>query len=213
MPASPSDPEQTFFISTPQGVFTASGYWFQATEEMLRSYAGPVLERVSLEELLRRAVRWLRSPQVLALWALPALLMVLSPLAAVLATLVLYAAWGVLSPSLASRHVARLWGLLDNVFLQGLYYVFMLSIVAAQGQYAAMAAGLVGFVAFRWGGVAWLLRPLLRPVQRALYALPVADQVLRAFILRAALEYGVDLPQIERLKERHRERRQERRQR
>ncbi len=218
MPDRPSGPDarearspeahvrEAFYVSTPQGIFMASGFWFAATEEALRSYAAPVLEHVSLRALLRRAERWLRSPQLLALWALPLLPVVLGPWAAGGLTLALYVLWSVAGPSLPSRHVARVWGWLDHVVLQGGYYVFVLSMLAAQGRYAAMAVGLAGFVLLRWGLVQWALGPLVRPLQRALYDLPVPDQVLRAFILRAALEHRVEVPQIERMRRRMQQR-------
>jgi hypothetical protein len=43
-------------------------------------------------------------------------------------------------------------------------------------------------------------RPALDVLRRPLYTLPVADQVLRGFVLRAALRHGIELPQLERLK-------------
>lgn len=190
------------YVNTPQGIFTASGVWFSATEETLRDYAGPLFEHVSLSVLLRRAVLWLRSAQVLTLWILPALLFFLSPLSAVLVALAFYVAWRVLSPSFATRLGAAAIGFLDKAVLQGLYYVFALSILAGQGRLVAVTVGLTGFVLLRWGLLERLLHPLLRRLWRSLYELPVPDQVLRAFIIRAALQHGAELPDLERMRRR-----------
>lgn len=197
-----ADRSEGEYVSTPQGIFTASGVWFSATEEMLRDYAGPLFEHVPLAALLRRAVRWIRSAQVLTLWILPLLLFFLPPLAAALAALTFYAGWRVLSPSFATRIGAAVIGFLDKVVLQGLYYVFMLSLLAGQGRLVAVFVGLAGFVLLRWGLVERLVHPLLRRLWRTLYELPVPDQVLRAFIIRAALRHGASLPDLERMKRR-----------
>lgn len=200
-PASPAEGEEGAYVSTPQGLFTASGVWFQATEEALRDYAGPVLAHVSLAELVKRAGRWLRSPTTLAAWVLPPLLALLPPAWAVGAALVLFCGWTLLCPSLVSRRAARVAGWLERPWVQGLFYVFVLSVLAAQNQITAVIVGLAGFLMLRWGLLRRLLRWPLRAALRRLYALPPEDQVLRAFILRAGLRHNVALPQLERIRE------------
>ena len=197
----PASEEADVYVSTPQGLFTASGVWFQATEETLREYAGPVLEHVTLPELVRRAERWLRSPMTLAAWALPILLLGLPSGVAALTALVLFCGWTLLCPSLVSRRGARVAGWLEQPWLQGLSYVLVLSFLAAQDRFWAMGVGLAGFILLRWGIVRRLLHPPLRAAMRRFYALPPADQVLRAFILRAGVRHGVALPQLDRIRE------------
>lgn len=193
--------DESAFVSTPQGLFTASGVWFQANEEMLRDYAGPVLAHVSLGTLVRRAERWLHSPLTLAAWALPLLLVVWPPWAAAVGALALYAAWTLASPSMVSRPGAQVAGWLELPWMQGLFYVLVLSFLAAQQRLTAVVVGLIGFLLLRWGLVGRLLRAPLRAAARRLYALPLEDQVLRAFILRAGLRHGVELPQLERIRD------------
>jgi hypothetical protein len=199
--SSEEDENEGVYVSTPQGIFTASGVWFQATEEVLRDYAEPVLAHVSLAELIRRAERWLRSPTTLAVWALPPLLMLLAPVWAAVAALALFAGWTLLAPSLASRRAARVAGWLERPIVQGLFYVLLLSVLAAQGRVTAVVTGLAGFLVLRWGLVRRLLRVPSRAALHRLYALPPEDQVLRAFILRAGLRHDVDLPQLRRIRE------------
>lgn len=185
------------YVDTPRGIFSAAGVWFAATEEALRSYAGAVLERRPLPELIGDATRWLRSPQTLTLWALPLLLAVLPPLAAALAALVVLVAWSCVGPAFVNRPTAALLKGLDKPLVQALYFLFVLSALAAQAEYAAVWTGLGGFILLRWGIAEWAVKPLVRPIQRSIYDLPVADQVLRAFILRVALQYGLSLPQLD----------------
>lgn len=185
------------FVDTPYGIFTAAGTWFHTTEEALREYAAPVLEQVSLRMLIEWAEVWVRSPQICTLWLLPILLLAGSLEMAVLGSIALYIGWKLLSPSVVSPLAARALNGLDIVGVQGVYYVFVLSILAAQEQYAAVGVGLVGFVVLRWNLLEWAVRPLLRPLLRRMYALPLADQVLRAFIIRAALQRNISLPQLD----------------
>lgn len=189
-----ADPDEGAYVSTPQGIFTASGVWFAATEEALQRYAADLFERVPLPVLLRRAERWLHSAQALAVWVLPFVLLVLPPLAAAGVALTLFIGWKVLSPSFVSRVGAAVLGVLGRPVVQGLFYVFMLSILAAQARYAALGVGIAGFVLLRWGLIERVVHPLMRRLWRSLYALPVPDQVLRAFMLRAAMRNGVGLP-------------------
>ncbi len=196
---------ETQFVDTPEGIFTASGVWFRTTEALLRRYAGGVFEREPLLKVLTDAEVWLRSPQALTLWLLPLFLMLIPPLSAALAALVVYVAWASLGPSFVSRTLARLFRLLDVVLLQAFYYVFTLSALAAQRHYAAVWVGLGGFILLRWGLVRWATQPLVRLLWTSLYRLPVPDQVLRSLILRAALKYGVSLPEIDRIQKEIRE--------
>lgn len=185
------------FVDTPYGIFTAEGIWFHIREEELRRYASDLLDEVSLEQLLQRAALWMRSPQIITLWALPVALYLLPPVGAALLGLGLFIAWKVASPSVVSERLAWAVDRLDIAVVQGLYYVFVLSILAAQGRYSALAIGLVGFVLLRWGLVERALNPLVRPALRALYTLPLSDQVLRAFIIRMALNRRLPLPQLD----------------
>lgn len=190
---------ETQFVDTPEGIFTSSGVWFRTRVALLEDYAGAVFTHEPLPMVLTHAEVWLRSAQTLALWVLPAFLFIASPVQAGLGTLVVYVAWRGLGPSFVNRPMMRLFGVMDLVLVQALYYVFVLSTLAAQAQYSAVWAGLAGFVLLRWGLIRWSTAPLLRPIWRSLYTLPVPDQVLRATLVRAAMKFGVSLPEIDRM--------------
>lgn len=188
-----------YYVDTPAGLFTAAGIWFNTTEQALHAYAGPVLAREPLEGLLRRAEVWLRSPQTLALWALPLFLLQLPPAGAALAALAAYVGWALAGPGLVNRPLASVLRRLDSVLLQALFYVFMMSLLAAREAYPAVWVGLAGFILLRWGLVERLTRPVVTWLGRRLYPLPIADQVLRATIVRAALHHGASLPELDRM--------------
>lgn len=185
------------YIDTPYGIFTAAGVWFHTTEKALREYAAPVLNQVSLDTLIEWSEVWIRSPQLVTLWLLPALLLVMSPALAIAAGLAVYAALALLSPAVVYPFAARVLSGSDIVAVQGIFYVFMLSILAAQEQLMAVVVGLVGFILLRWRLVEKALNPVLQPVLARLYPLPIADQILRAFIIRTAVRHKLDLPQVD----------------
>lgn len=188
------------FLDTPGGLITASGVHFRTTRALLEQYAGPVLEKVGLEALVERAEVWLRSGQTVALWSLALLLLVLPPLGAALAALTVYLGWETLGPSFVSRRLVAVLRVLEKPLVQAALYIAVLSYLGSQGNVGAVGVGLAGFVLMRWRVLPLALRPVLKLLRRPLYTLPPPDQVLRAFVLRAALRHNIDLPQLEQLK-------------
>ena len=184
------------YVDTPGGIVSADGTRFHTTEKLLREYAGGVIDAVGLDVLVRRTGVWLRSPQTLAVWVLPALLAFVPWWFALALALALYTSWTVAAPGLALPGVARAAAVLEHPVVQGLVYVGALSAFAAAGMFAALWTGVAGFVALRLGAVAAAVRPALAGVLDSLYPLPPADQTLRAFIIREGVRRGVTLPGV-----------------
>jgi hypothetical protein len=191
--------EEVTILDTPYGMFTSNGLWFHVREDDVRTYAAGVLEHVSLETLVTYAGRWIYSPQTLAVWLLPMLLMVLGPVPAFACMLGAYLGWKTFCPAVVSWRIMGVVRILNQPVVQGLFYVVVLSYLAAGEQLAAVGTGLVGFVLLRWGLLRWATDPIVQRLWRGLYRLPVADQVLRAVIVRAARHYGASLDQIDRM--------------
>ena len=193
------------YVDTPGGIVAADGTRFHTTERLLHDYAGPVLDAVGLETLVRQAGVWLRTPQALAVILLPLLLLVVEWWWAAGLALIVYALWTVGAPGVVIPGLTGAARVLEHPVAQGLLYVGLLSALAAAGRYGAVWTGVAGFIAFRLGLVEALLRPVLRPALRELYALPPADQTLRGLIVRAAIRRGVTLPGVEPIEARVRE--------
>lgn len=192
-----SDDDSPSYVATPYGLVTPAGRWYHIPEEDVRSYAGNVLDHVSLDRLVQWADAWVDSPRTVALWALPPLLWRLPAGWAAGAAAVLYIGWALASPALPRVGIVRVAAGLSHVLVQGAYYVATLSALAAIEDYAAVGTGLAAFALFRWGIVEWVFRKGLRPLRRRLYPLPVTDQVLRGLIVRAALKYRVSVPHVD----------------
>ena len=184
------------YVDTPCGIMTAGGRWYHVTEEEVRDYAGEVLDHVSLEQLLRWADVWVESAETIVLWTLPPMLWWLPLNWAVAGALLLYVGWSLASPALPSLLAVRGVAALDHVIAQSVYYVVTMSAIAAAGLHAAVGIGLAGFVLLRWDVLRWASRHVLRPLQRTLYPLPVADQVLRGLIIRVALKHRLSVSQV-----------------
>ena len=195
------DPDAVY-IDTPLGLVTREGVRFNTTEALVRDYAGPVLEKVPLDVLVHRALVWLDLGRTAALCVLLPLVVYTHPLLAVLGTLLVYVGTEVLAPASASRPVAEVVRWLRMPWRIAIPYVAVLSVLGYEGRLLAVGVGLVGFVALRLGAVAALARPLVAPLQTKLYRLPVPDQVLRAFIAQAAIQFGITLPGMEDMEER-----------
>ncbi len=182
-----------YFADTPAGLFTAAGLWYRTREADLKKFAAPALAGDNLRPLLENADRLVGLPRTSALWAAPLLLLVLPWTWAAAATLALVAALTLVLPALANPTLARVLRPLDPPLGQMLLNVFVLSLLAAQNRYAAVWTGLALFVVLRWG----LLTYALRPLANHLYAPGLADRVLRALVVRTALQRGVALPEIQ----------------
>jgi hypothetical protein len=194
-------PDVPPFLDTPAGIITVSGVRFQTTRKLLEEYAGAVLRVAPLETLIARAEVWLRSGQTVALWLLAPLLLVLPPAGAAGIALTAYLAWETISPLFVSRRAAEVLRVLEMPAVQAVLYVAVLSALGIRGQLGAVGVGLGGFVLVRWQILPLLARPLIALLRRHLFTLPAPDQVLRAFVLRAALRHRISLPHIDRLRE------------
>jgi hypothetical protein len=187
------------YIDTPRGIFTAAGTWFHTTEDALKEYAGPLIERVPISRLIASAESWFRSPGVVIIWATPFLLwntgLLLTTLADVFLFL-LFALWG---PLLANQWALPLLRILENVLAQAMLYVASMSFFALGGRFDLMAFGLVLFILVRWGLIEKAFNLSLDPMRKRLYQFPYADQVLKSVMVRAALKHRVSLPELDRM--------------
>lgn len=205
LPWTRAAPDAPPFVDTPLGLLGAGGTHFRTTEALLRDYAAPVLDAEGLGALVARAEVWVRSPQAVGGLALLVLLATLPWGLALALAAAVYVLWTLTAPAVPHAGAARLLRVLEHPVVQALLYVFVLSALAGAGRFGALWAGLGGFVALRLGLVDALARPVLAPLLARLYPLPVPDQVLRGFILRAAIRQGIALPGLDAMERRLRQ--------
>jgi hypothetical protein len=189
-----TEDQRPYFVETPAGIFTASGTWYHTTEADLRQFAGPLLDRETLQGLLERADRWVRGPQTITIWVVPVLLLLMPILPAVVIATAVYILVSLFAPFLTSFRASSLLRPMEAVGVQGVLYVIAMTALARYPAIASVIAGLSAFVILRWRVLDYFLGPLLASLQRSLYRLPVPDQILRSLLLKAALVRGVTLP-------------------
>lgn len=192
----------TDFVELPNGIFTADGVWFHTSESLLEEFAQEVLDRRPLRYLLADAITWLGLPLAATAWLLPVYLMLVEPLYAGLAGVLTWLFLSVLAPFVVFPSLVPAVRLISHPIGQGLYYVVVLSYFAAGDEFAAVSVGIIGFVLLRWRLVDRLLLPLVRLLPTPGPDLPRADQVLRNLIVRTALRFGIEMPEIGRMERR-----------
>jgi hypothetical protein len=185
--------EAPAFVELPNGLFTSGGNWFHTSVGELTAFAAPVLERVSLERLIRDAESWLRLPDTLALWVFLGCLLAVSIPGALAIGLVVHAGAAVLSPGLVLRPAIGAARIMEHPVVVGVAYVAGLSWLGSGGGVVAVVVGLAWFVLVRWGLVRRVLGPVVAPLQKRLYRLGIPDEILRAVITRNALAFRVDV--------------------
>ena len=185
--------ESAGWVELPAGIFTADGVWFHTSESALREFAGEVVERIGMGNLLMTAGAWLRSADTIGALSLVFFLLVVHPVVAVLLAFAIYVTWDALSPSFAFIPLVRAVRALSGAALQGVLFVAVLSWLGMNDQLLGAILGLIGFVLLRWG-VARSAVTRLEDRYAGGDMIPKADRVLRGLLIRYALAMGITLP-------------------
>ena len=184
------------FADTGRFILTDHGTVYRSSEASLNEYAPGLLDRVSLGRVLEESDMWLRLPVDLSLWVLPVGLLQGGPWIGATGMVSMYFAAAVLTPSGFSVYAVPVVRLLDRVVLQALYFILTLSIMAQTGRFPELWTGVAGFVVLRWSLLSRVLEPVVERATRALYRMPVADQVLRSVIIKHAIRLGISIPSL-----------------
>lgn len=183
-------PKPPYWAESSDGIVTIDGGRFHTTESDLRAFAPEVVDRYGMESLLSMASTWNRLPSTKGLFVLIALLPYTAVWQAAAASILVWLFGRVVSPSTVFLALVRPVSWMSHPVVQGLLYVLILSLLAAQDNYAAVGAGLAGFIVFRWGLLDRVLGGIVSALRKPLSPLPVQDAILRNLIVRAALKHG-----------------------
>ncbi len=185
------------FIELPTGIFTADGVWFHTSEEHLRDFAAPVIDRIGLFRLFQEATAWNRSPVTLTILVLAVLLHVLPAIPAVMVSLGVYFIWRTYHAHAVILWLVRVALFLGKPSIQAVVYVISLSILGLAGVYVSVGIGLVLFVLLRWGIVDMVYVRLEKLISGTISSIPLPDRILRALLLRYAVSGGDSLASTE----------------
>ena len=190
------------YVELPGGLFTAEGLWFHTTTRDISEFAPALVDRLGIDSLLEMATDWIKLPVSVSIWALIGLLLMWPPFWALSASILVYLFLAVASPSVVLFHLISTIRKMNHPIVQGLLYVLVLSILAAQGQMGGVGVGLLGFVLFRWQLVSKILTPIVVGLSKPLSSLGVSDTVLRNVLIRGSLKYGLPMGEVDRMQKR-----------
>lgn len=191
-------PEPGFHhIDTPNGLFTAAGFWYATRPSVIESLVPGLLEVEPLDDLLKQAERWIRSSEGLALWVFLGLLLVQNVFWAATVSILVYIACYFLRSAAATPVLDPLVKLLTLDAPVLLATVGVVSWVGHSGRTADALIGLGWFFTYRFG---WL-RILLDRWHNAARPLPMNDRILRMLLFRAAIRNGITPKPLQTMKD------------
>ena len=190
------------WVELPTGIFTTDGIWFHTSEDALKEFARDVVQKVGVGKLLAQAGSWLKSAEAAAVLSLVIFLLLVSPLLAILITLVIFVGWEAFGATFVFVPVIRVFSVLSTASFQGVLYVLSLSWLASGDQFLAAGVGLTGFILFRWGIVRKALKPLVERLSGSLQSVPKPDRVLHSLIVRYAISMRVTISSTESFEQR-----------
>lgn len=188
------------FVEMPGGVFTSDGIWYHTTVRDLESYAPDIIKKLGLQTLFQKAGDWSRLPVTLTVWALPCLLLILSPIPAVLASIFLFLMMSYLAPNVVVYGLIGSIRFMNHPMVQGLLFVMAMSYFASSGEMVAVGCEVVGFILLRWQVLTALIEFVLkkaRPNQ-----IPIHDRILKNVLVSASRKYAAPLLEIDRMEKR-----------
>ena len=194
--------EEIAYVELPGGLFTAEGLWFHTTTHDISEFAPALVDRLGLNGLLHRATDWIKLPVSMSLWSLVGFLLIWPPIWALVASVLVYLFLAVASPSVVLFNLISTIRWMNHPIVQGLLYVLVLSILAAQGQMGGVGMGLLGFILYRWQLVSKMLAPIVGWLSKPLSSLGVSDTVLRNVLIRGSLKYGLPMGEVDRMQKR-----------
>lgn len=189
-----------FFIETKMGIVTRTGDWFHTTSEHIESFAPGLLEKISLEALVKEAEAWVRSASSLSLILLYILLFFINPWIAAAVTLAFHWFWYHYKSGFIVRGAGTILRFLNSDGFLFVVAFFSLTTLGFQEQYAAVGIGIFFFFLMKPG----LLRKGWDKLQKSQNSggLTLNDRVLKMVIIKYAMYEDVAPSDIEKMEER-----------
>lgn len=174
-----------------RGVIAQGGLKFRATVEYLNSYFDPVLQYVSLNDLIGEAVFWFLMPSTIAIWAFPFFLYFNGLPSALVWTLGVHLVAEATHLLVYIKPLNYLVFVLGNKILQGVVYLTVAVVCAVTGHISWTAALIGVYLAYALGLADLCVGILAFPVNRFV-GLPTSDQLLRLIGWHYGRKHGQD---------------------
>ncbi len=187
-----------FFIETKLGIVTRTGDWFHTTSEQIEMFVPGLLEKVSLESLVKEALAWVKSPGSLSLVLLYALLFLVNPWLAGLTSLAFHWFWHHYKSGLVVRGAGTFLRLINSDAFLFLVAFVALSLLGYSKEYVAVGIGIVFFFAMKPG---FLRKGWEKMHKSAPDELSINDRVLKMVIIKRALYENVPPADVQKMDE------------
>lgn len=189
-----------FFVETKMGIITQTGDWFHTTSEHIETFAPGLLDKVSLEALIKEAQAWVASAGSLSLIILYALLFLINPWLAAIMTLVFHWFWYHYKSGFVIRGAGKFLQFLNSDGFLFVIAFFALSVLGFQQEYAATGIGIFFFFVMKPG----LLRKGWEKLEKSRKSdgLTLNDRVLKMVIIKRGMYEDTAPSDIEKMEER-----------
>lgn len=189
---------KAFYIETGMGIVTRTGNWFHTTSEQIHAFAPGLLEKVSLEKLIKEAEAWVRSASSLSLILLYVLLFFVNPLLAAGTALAFHWLWYHYKSGFIIRGSGAFLRFLNSDGFLFVVAFFSLTVLGMQGHYFAAVIGILFFFLMKPG----LVRKGWDKLGKSKSGLTLNDRVLKMIIIKYAMYEDMAPSSIEQMEER-----------
>ncbi len=183
------------FIETPRGIFTSAGNWFHITTEALEKYAPGLLEKQSLDKLIKKSEVWIRSADNIGITLFMLILYFQGLLPALFVTLFFVPVWHINKSSAISLWLTGVLTVLDKEIIVVLISILVLSWMGITEQYLSVFIGILFFCVLKFGWfrafVEWLYEKLFKGT------LLLNDRVLKMMILKYAMKENISVKEVD----------------
>lgn len=186
---------ESSYVETPVGLFTAAGNWFHTTEKQLKSYAPDLFKKYSVDRLIEIAEIWIRSSDNLTLVIFMLLLFLTNIWTALVLSLIFLPFWHLNKSAFVGPGVSRVLKLFDVEFVTFLIAVGVLSMKGIDGNYLELILGMVFFLVFKFGMYRRVINKLF--VTDDPKKVTLNDRLLRMIIVKFAMAEGVEIGEIQ----------------
>ncbi len=183
------------FIETPRGVFTSAGNWFHITSKALEKYAPGLLEKHSLEKLVKKSEIWIRSADNIGITLFMLILNFQGLLPALFVTFFFVPVWHINKSSVVSIWLTAILTVLDKEIIVVLVSLLVLSWMGISEQYLSVFTGIVVFCVLKFGWFRFLVEWLYKKLFKG--TLLLNDRVLKMLILKYALRDSIPVKEVD----------------
>ena len=183
------------YIETPRGIFTSAGNWFHITSEALERYAPGIMEKHSLEKLVKKSEVWIRSADNIGIIIFMSLLYFQDLYLALLITFFFVPLWHINKSTVVSLLLTGILTVIDKEIIVVLVSMVVLSWMGIGEQYLSVFVGIIVFCILKFGWfrffIEWLYGKLFAGT------LLLNDRVLKMMILKYAIKENIPVKEVD----------------